>query len=962
MICNQLMKFTKRGLLFCMAAGFSCCVFAFEKFTDEKGEYVIGSDGAKHYYLFAVNKTSGTYWSFNNVTYSRANALAAVVEPNFKWVNGSIFAFEKDCRYSYTVKANPSATLYGIDLETTDAGSLRLQGKTAKYSIGEFGVRSRSGHKINFVRADDYNVGTEGAEIHLEESQTWSGPDANSLSSAPFIIVPNYLASKTCRGYVSAKDDIVWTLAGDMVLPWLISNHALTNIDIVIKSPALIALHKGDWGEGKLHARKVTFDGGYGIKFGKDTVIIPYTSTDNNYGGSRTYGIGSVPLITPVQVAETIELKNGATLKAIETTVVSGGVSIVSSGTITNKVEGVFNFADNDTTFHIEEGSVLDLSAASLTGSGKYAFTGAGGVVLPISGAADEFLHLPDFSGHTGELSVIVASGTLVLENATAIPEGCTIVTEGDGGVLVIDDTGFDAETMLGGTKKKVEPSRLVVTDADVEGEVSVEDGETLNVFGNGLGENASLKLWGGATVMFRKNASVSSPVWSTNTVTFKTFDSSVTGTVAGVYSKNGSQTVDLRSPGLLVLSGGGVIGIVNMYNGNVAVTGKYSVKGATYFYGGHMLVHNGGEWVYTANDQHLRLDKNSEGDSCLEIGPGGYVDDTANSHSTYIGSTSYQSKLLVSGGHFCHRYHNFGMYKNSTVEIRSGTFECRRRISCSGTADNSKIILGDGTWYCYGGNYCPQLFTGTGFCTVSFEGNSTLNIANGQQERNDTTNDVPQCTYVCKPGSRLKLIGRSDVNSILTLHNFNADGLVFDINDIPDRTDKGIKVKFVDPGENVAVGYVLPGISGNEFMPVAGEGASVRLNASYVVPEGVTFDTSSLPQGWYSGFAETSVSNLVFETGSTLQFPFPTAPYAPLSIAGSLTLPAAMNYTATGTSKPKVKLATIVDPAEGIIQGEEECVWTSTGWLNPEYATFSAVEGKLVFSYDPPGTILILR
>jgi hypothetical protein len=526
----------------------------------------------------------------------------------------------------------------------------------------------------------------------------------------------------------------------------------------------------------------------------------------------------------------------------------------------------------------------------------------------------------------------------------------------------VIDDIGFNAETMLGGTKKKVEPSRLVVTDADVEGEVSVEKGETLNVFGDGLGENASLKLWGGATVMFRESATISSPVWSTNTVTFKTFDSSVTGTVAGVYSKNGSQTVAIKSPGLLVLSGGGVIGIVNMYNGNVAVTGKYSVKGATYFYGGHMLVHNGGEWVYTANDQHLRLDKNSEGDSCLEIGPGGYVDDTASSHSTYIGGSSYQSKLFVNGGYFRHRYHNFGMYKNSTVEIRSGTFECRRRISCSGTADNSKIILGDGTWYCYGGSYCPQLFTGTGFCTVSFEGNSTFNIASGQQERNDTTNDVPQCTYVCKPGSRLKIIGRSDVNSILTLHNFNADGLVFDINDNPDRTDKGIKVKFVDPGENVAVGYVLPGISGNEFMPVAGEGASVRLNASYVVPEGVTFDAASMPQGWYSGFAEAAVSNLVFETGSTLQFPFPIAPYAPLSIAGSLTLPAAMNYTATGTSKPKVKLATLIAPAEGVIQGEEECVWTSTGWLNPEYASFSTDGGTLDFSYDPPGTIIVVR
>ena len=954
---NLVRKFVFIGLAFAGSSGFG----EFVKGSDEKGEYVIGSDGAKHYYLFAVNKTSGTFWSFNNVAYSRANAQAGTADTS--WVNDSVFAFEKDCRYGYTVKVNPNAKLYGIDLEATNAGSLRLQGKTAKYSIGEFGVRSQSGHKINFVRVDDSNVGTEGAEIHLEESQTWSGPDANSLSSAPFIIVPNYLASKTCRGYVSAKDDIVWTLAGDMVLPWLISNHALTNIDIVIKSPALIALHKGDWGEGKLHARKVTFDGGYGIKFGNDTVIKPYTSTDNNHGGSKTYGIGSVPLIDPVQVAETIELKNGATLKAIETTVVSGGVSIVSSGTITNKVEGVFKFVDDGATFHVEEGSVLDLSAASLTGSGKYAFTGAGGVVFVVSGAADEFSYLPDFSGLTGDLSITVASGTLVLENAAAIPEGCIIVTEGEGGVLVIDDTGFNAETMLGGTKNKIAPSRLLVTDSDVSGEINIENGETLNVFGDGLGENASLKLWGGATVMFRESATISSPVWSTNTVTFKTFDQAVTGTVAGVYSRNGSQTVKIKSPGLLVLSGGGVIGAVDMHNGNAVVTGKYSVKGRTYFYGGHMLIHNGGEWVYSANDQHIRLDMNTEGDCCMEIGPGGFVDKPVSSCSTYIGGNSYQAKLLVSGGTFVHRYHNFGLKKNSLVEVTAGTFQCWRRIDCGGSADNSKIVFKGGTWFPKGGDaYAPQLFSGSGQCTVSFEGVTILDSSDGQLERKDTTNENPQVVWRCTPGARLKVIGRSDGNTIFTLHNFEADGLVFDINDIPDRTDKGIKVKFVDPGENVAVGYVLPGLSGNEFMPVAGEGASVRLIASYVVPEGVTFDTASLPQGWYSGFAETVVSNLVFETGSTLQFPFPIAPYAPLSIAGSLTLPAAMNYTATGTSKPKVKLATIVDPVEGIIQGEEECVWTSTGWLNPEYATFSAVEGKLVFSYDPPGTVIVVR
>jgi hypothetical protein len=586
-------------------------------------------------------------------------------------------------------------------------------------------------------------------------------------------------------------------------------------------------------------------------------------------------------------------------------------------------------------------------------------------VAFVVSGAADEFLYLPDISGHTGELSITVVSGTLVLENAAEIPEGCTIVTEGEGGVLVIDEAGFNADTMLGGTGNKIAPSRLLVTDTEVTGEVSVAKGETLVVFGDGLGANASLKLWGGSTVMFRgRDAEISSSVWSTNTVYFKTFDSSATGRVSGVYDTAGTSNMRFTSPGLIEFSGSGRWRHFYMDSGRVDVTGRYDVYGTQYFYGGHMLVRDGGHIKIKEGWQYLRLQANSEAGACLEISDDGVVEKVAGNVYEYIGdgNASRESKLLLTGGTFIHKYDEFNLYAGGVIEIDSGTLQTGRRITCraSATKDNAKVIVRNGRWLITAGSagYAKGMFDGDGECTVHIDGHGTLQYT-GQKDMPDSTSEKRHAVWTCSEGARLKVLGYDFKDSTVTLRNFEADGLAFDFNERA-YASRPVSVLLADQTNQFNIGFVLPGKEGSKV--VSTNAAAPRLIVNYTVRDGATFDVSQLPSGWYEGFDTPAVSNLLFESGSALCFPFPAAPYSPLNIAGTLTLPEAMDYSVAAVVRAAVENAEVIVPAMGVVQqGESECDFTCIGGVKAEFAALAATESALVFSYDPPGTVIVV-
>jgi len=684
-------------------------------------------------------------------------------------------------------------------------------------------------------------------------------------------------------------------------------------MDMVVKSPAIVSVcGSSSYGYANLNMRKVTIDGGFGIKFGPDKSFIPQSAPSGaTRSGMTTYGIGSLPLISPVRIAETIVLTNGATLAALETTTVTGGVKIVSAGPVANSLSGTFSLADSATVFMVEEGATLDLTGATFTGSGTYSVEGPGTVKLDAAQAA--FAAFGDFTG-------------------------------------TIDATA----------------SRLFVLDDDVSGDVAVANGETLLVLGNGLGGNATLSLASGATVVFRRTATIASPISSTGTVCFKASDHSVTGTLAGAYTDTApaSGVLDFDSPngGRLVFSGGGAWGRPQMKSGNVDITGAYTTVRSQYFYGGHMTIRDGGSLTVTARYCDTDLTYNTDRDVCLEIASGGSFSRTGNNCCTYVGSgnAACKSKLLVSGGTFAHDYNLFRLGRGGVIEVTSGRLVSKRRIECtSDVAENANVVLKGGVLEFTGSaNYCPTLFVGGGYCTVTADGTSTLRWT-GTRNMPDSTNDTPQATWKCTAGSRLRIEGPSDNAAMLTMHNFEADGLFFDLN-TSDYNAYRVNVKIVNPHDPVGVGFVLPGKSGSVVTAETDGGSAPGIVTSYIVPEGVTFDAASAPSGWRSGFGDASISNLVFETGSTLRFPF-FGSALPLAISGALTLPDAMNYSvAVSGARAKATAAAVLVPALGI-DGNVGCALSCSGGVKADNATLEASDGALRFSYDPPGVMILV-
>ena len=942
-----------KKLLACAFASVLANLLASQIYTDENGEYQLDSAGEKHYLLFQRTFTGdcggGAY------TFIREKAAdTTIAAAQYPWKNGHIWTFADGVEYGKAMRPSRTCDIYGLRFEDADffvkegeKTQMSFEGPTLKIGAGGI-VCEKELFKMYF-----YNSSEE-KRFHLTASQTWKGPDSEVLTANAFNLVVNEPYRANYRNTISSEPDIVWTLAGNLYVNMLTYENDLSSADVVICHPSIMSIPvHGDHGSGRLKARSLTIDGGVGIYFGENTALT-FDATM-----SWKYGIGSRPLISPEQIAPTVILTNGAVLTAVKTTSVTGGVTVVSAGEKSNAFSGTFSLDDENTVISVSEGSTLDLTAAKFVGSGRATVTGAGDLTVKFDGS--DYFDLPfQFDGFTGEAEITVASGTLVLDSIGDLPAGFKITTSGGGALLLVDDAGFDAETMLGGTANKVEPSGLLVTDKDVAGEVVVNSGETMLVFGDGLGENARLTLWDNAKVMFRRNNSViSCPIWSTNTTYVQTFDSSVTGNVAGAWwSDNGSQ-IRITSPGLLVLSGGGRIDDFRMDSGRCDVVGAYDVYGTQYFYGGHMKVRDGGHIRVMQSWQYLRLDYNDGKDTCLEILPGGIFEKVAGNCYTYIGkNANTESRLLVNGGRFKHEFVYFAVKPGAVIEVRDGDFITYATITCleGATAENCRMILRGGTATFSGGSagYCPAMFRGDGRCAVVVDGDATLRYIN-QSVTFDSTNDVSTCIWKSTPASRLKLVGNGDNTNVFTIHDFQADGLAFDLND----KNAPKKVVIDAPGDPLRIGCVLPG---NGVSRIVNTNETVALVADYIAPEGVTMDVSSLPSGWHEGFAPVAVSNLTVDAGGSLSFDFFTDDCAPIAIAGKLSLPGAMDYLVNApSSRSNVKDAAVVVPALGV-ETDDGFDWNCIGKVKPEQAALSVLGGSLVFSYNIPATIILLR
>ena len=518
----------------------------------------------------------------------------------------------------------------------------------------------------------------------------------------------------------------------------------------------------------------------------------------------------------------------------------------------------------------------------------------------------------------------------------------------------------------------------VLVTDATVTGETVVQDGGTLLVDGNGLGADASVLFLGSGAILFRRTATITSAITATNAVSLncETLNASVTGTIAGVMTMTNTTAININSPGLIVFSGGGTWGAFNMRGGRADVTGRYSVTGGQYFYAGHMVVRDGGYISIDKKWMTLHLDYNTS-DACLEIATGGtWYRPTANIETVIGNGASKEAKLLISGGTF---YASIGatfeLKAGSTLEIDKGLFRMRSVFKCSGTAGNSRIILRNGTWYIpdsrsSGIDFANRMFSGSGACSVLIDGHGT--IASDYRSRTpDTTNDTPQATWTCTEGSRLKLLGRDNANgSTFQFHNFEADGLAFDLDtskgsDTVAGNGRKVTVEIYEPKSPIGIGYVLPGKS-DCLIKAAWTNLEEEVHAipdvltTYVAAEGTTLDIGNFPTGWLDGFGTETVSNLVFDAGSALRFPF-FGGASPLAIPGTLSLPSALDFTvAVSGTKSAVSQVPVIVPANGV--AGDGCTFACKGGVRPSSAVLEEVDGALAFSYIAPGFSIRIR
>ena len=954
--------------------------------TDSTGDWLRDSSFKRHYFLYQDKSTAKRWWMGDN-SYTRQGAQEGTGSVN--WVADSIFTLEKDTAYQGAWSFGTVTTVHGFLHEAPV--SVTFEGGHV-LSLGSYGIRGTTNNKRFSFYATNMNP-------ILTESQTWTGPDATELSATPFVInMPYTYQSQYLNAVVgTSRDNLVWTLAGDLVLSMKTATNDLSTTDVVIKKPAILSLpHCTDcsWGYGRLKARTLTIDGGAGIYFGKNTEVA-LTGVGN--GGFAAYGIGSYALLTPDQVAPVINLRDDATLTAKETTTVSGGVTVVACAGATAAVVGTFNLADDRTVFRVEAGATLDLSGATFTGRGAYAIVGPGavtldgeanrvadatfdGVALVLAGEAcpsadfagvtslsvrssSARLFLPDAALSTfGGTEVAVSAGTLLLESARSVPQGRLVVTSGEGALALCDGTGFDAATQMGGTKNYTDDwsDPLVVTDKPVTGTLTVPANATLQILGSGLGAGAALELGAGATVKFYRTATVGADITSTASANFTTVGGGITGTLAGTYvassvsgaSGSGDIWIGTEPGDRLVIDGDWTIsdnGGISFYvaKGEVEVHSTVTCKTSVNFRGGHIKVCDGGEWLLNCKWGAYILNSSLMTEPCcFEAGTNGLIKILSGNTEMRVGG-NYPAKLLVSGGTYYHIYDGLLLYNNGTIEVVDGTFDTGRRITCNGTAEKSKLVLRGGVYNGRAGNEQNIIFDGTGTCTVLIDGKATVSMPN---HVNIPDSRSTNAIWTCTPGSILKYVGRSDKVGTLTLHGFQADGLAFDIN-----TRKAI-IQIDGLPSSVELGWCLPGAAGAKIVTT---NENIVLNPSYVVPAGQTFDAGNPPTGWYEGFVEGTLQSLTFEEGSTFLFPY-FGSGAALALGGKLTLPSAANYRVDAQGpKTKVENATILTAADGI---DGDCTWTCVGGISRKRTQLVAEGDSLLFSYDPLGALLLIR
>lgn len=829
--------------------------------------------------------------------------------------------------------------------------------------------------------------------IRLVENQAWTNLAASGTARLSSIDINNQYK----RGRYAATANVTDWRLGERLEVWLSSpDNNFATVTVTVDRASSIRLVKET--DGQLHAKKLVLNGSE-MCFGQ---AFPVKDTQGNTWTENT-------VIDTPHVASEIELCAGGRLSVAAETVY--GLPILSARGIGNAVSGTGSLdvtqavvavsvpAANDVlsfavpmkapkpmsvfgagTLSVDTtvlGSVPDIAFADggrleLAGSGNYAgtVTEAGGMSVRSDSKLWFQGSLVGFGGNT----IRVTAGTLVLSDKDALPSGVTVTTEGEGALSLLDPTGFDRETQMEGTKNLVGGTgSLVITDVERANEtLYVGAGKTLEVYGSGLVSSSRVYLDDGAAIAFYASATIAAPVVTTNAVRISAVSEDVVGTFSGRFTAYGetnyNESVVFGAPGTIRFTGGASFGDDSPHRVQLRVKGAkvefdggtYDLKASLAFHQGRVTVMGGAALTWAQNIAQNAINMalaGQTGDVLFEVRTNSTVKIQNNCHIDIGNSTTYESRLYLNGGTFIRdQADRIAMYGKSTLAIdNGGRLSTYRHVEVYGKL--ARIELGDGSWdfnaafgpngYNYGVIYAVQ---DNAKATVWYHGDFTNDISSTTSSRLAITNaHSGRVSCTVDPGSRLTVVSNPKVAKSLVMNGFTGNGLMLKI--------ATSNVTFAVNAATEPVSLVYD-VSSAEGARIAATGTSPALSLGYWVPAEGKLDLGNLPVA-VEGFSSTTVSDLTFGENATLVFPY-FGTDAPFAVAGTVSLPSALNYEVVRLGALReVESEPVLTAAKGIIGVP---AWTCTGGIRSRNAQMVTGAGAILFAYHVPGMALILR
>ena len=493
------------------------------------------------------------------------------------------------------------------------------------------------------------------------------------------------------------------------------------------------------------------------------------------------------------------------------------------------------------------------------------------------------------------------------------------------------------------------------------------------------------MTLENGASIIFHKTATIYAPVTITGAATIRTIDADAEGTFAGAVTIGSASTeteaCNIWAPGGIVFAGGG-----NNYktsicqrSGNVTFRDKqFSLnskdRGHYYMYEGYCLITNcavvspgnGGSWYLDRKDQ--------TGDVALEVAAGATFKHGNNNRIYLGGSTNFESRLILNGGLFTHDTYDT-MYINSdgssgyngngkgVFEFKAGEFRTQRRFITGFkpgvSVGYAKFIWSGGTWSTtstgYPYRYRHLIESISSNCGIEFivsGPDCVLDFTNFLYSDSSSNFNNGVSTMIGMPGARLKVKGKKNVLSKLTLARFTSNGMALDLNPTP-----SCDVEIVGDGEPVELGWVVPGTGG----VVRCIGTASPLLANYVVPSGETFENAYVNNSWNEDFTSVTANDLVFDDGATYLLRTTAQGLPAIDFAGALVASGNVKYAvdASAGAIPVGDDTVIVRTGEGV---SGDGVWSAASARLGRMSSVRAEGGDLLFSYSLKGVVISIR